>query len=131
MQHTERMIEVAEELRSHGHDVFLSRSAAEFVGKTDDEKEALKMHHKFARDAIRDFWRQMQGADALLVANFDKGGIPNYIGGNALMEIGFAHVMGQEVFLLNPVPDIPFYRTEIEAMRPTVLDGDLSCFVGR
>lgn len=68
----------------------------------------------------------MQGADAVLVANYDKNNIANYIGGNTLMEIGFAHVLNQKIFLLNPIPDIAFYKTEIEAMKPIIVHGDLT-----
>ncbi len=57
--------------------------------------------------------------------NYDRKGIRNYIGGNALMEIGFAHVLGKKIFLLNPVPEIEFYRAEIEATKPVVLHGDI------
>jgi len=58
--------------------------------------------------------------------NYDKRGIKNYIGGNTLMEIGFAHVLNKKIFLLNPIPEIPFYKSEIEAVRPVILNGDLS-----
>ena len=68
----------------------------------------------------------MQGGDAVLVLNFDKNGIRNYIKGNTLMEIGFAHVLNQQIFLLNPIPDIPYYKTEIEAMRPIIVNGDIT-----
>lgn len=77
-------------------------------------------------DAIREFWRLMQGADAVIVINLDKNGIKNYIGGNTLMEIGFTHVLNQKIFLLNPILDIPYYKTEIEAVNQTILNGDLS-----
>ena len=97
-----------------------------FVGKTDAEKEEIKLHQKNHKDAIREFWRLMQGADAVLVINLDKHGIQNYIGGNTLMEIGFAHVLDQKIFLLNPIPEIPYYKTEIEAVKPVVVNGDLS-----
>jgi hypothetical protein len=68
----------------------------------------------------------MQGADAILVLNFDKDGIKNYVGGNTLMEIGFAHVLNQKIFLLYPVPEMPYCRTEIEAVKPTIINGDLT-----
>ena len=42
------------------------------------------------------------------------------------MEIGFAHVLNQKIFLLNPIPDIVYYKTEIEAVRPVILNGDIS-----
>ena len=77
-------------------------------------------------DAIREFWRLMQGGDAILVANFDKHGIANYIGGNTFLEMGFAHVLDQKIYLLNSLPKMPYYETEIIAMKPVILNGDLS-----
>jgi hypothetical protein len=53
-------------------------------------------------------------------------GIKNYIGGNTLMEMGFAHVLDQKIFLYNPIPEIPYYKSEIEAVKPTVIHGNLS-----
>jgi len=126
MQYTEKILEARDELIKHGHDAFVTNLASPFVGKTDEEKERTKIDQKKNRDAIREFWRLMQNADAVLVMNFDKHGIKNYIGGNTLMEIGFAHVLEQKIFLYNPIPDIPYYFTEIEAVRPLILNGDLS-----
>lgn len=126
MQYTEKMMELRDQLISLGHDAFLTNLADPFIGKTDEEKEVIKIEQKQNQDAIREFWRAMQGADAVLVANYDKHGIKNYIGGNTLMEIGFAHVLNQKVFLLNPIPDISYYKTEIEAIKPVIINGDLT-----
>ncbi len=125
MQKTEKMLEIQAELEKHGHKTFISSFAPSFVGKTDKEKEKIKLKQKYTKNAIREFWKKMQGADAILVVNVDKDGINNYIGGNTLMEIGFAHVMGQKIFLLNPIPDISFYKTEIKALKPVVINGNL------
>src|SRR3989344_1973029 len=126
MQFTERMVEARDELIKQGHDAFVTNLADPFIGKTDEEKEEIKIHQKNNLDAIREFWRLMQGADAVLVMNFDKHGVKNYIGGNTLMEIGFAHVLDQKIFLYNPIPEIPYYKSEIEAVRPVIINGDLS-----
>lgn len=126
MQMTEKMLKVKDDLEKLGHNSFISSFASEFVGKTDEEKEEIKLEQKYHKDAIRDFWRQMQEGDAVLVMNLDKNGVKNYIGGNTLMEIGFAHVLSQKIFLYNPVPEIPYYKTEIEAMKPIVINGNLS-----
>lgn len=126
MQFTEKMIALKEDLEKMGHESFLTNLASPFVGKTDEEKEKIKIEQKNNEDVIREFWNQMQGADAILVANYDKHGIKNYIGGNTLIEIGFAHVLNQKIFLLNPIPDIPYYKTEIEAVKPVILNGDLN-----
>ena len=126
MQHTEKMLGLKDKLNKMGHDAFVTNMAEPMVGKSDEEKEKIKLHQKYHQDAIREFWKLMQRADAILVANFDKGGVKNYIGGNTLMEIGFAHVLNQKIFLLNPIPDIPYYKTEIEAVGPAILNGDLT-----
>ena len=126
MQFTEKMLEVQEELIKLGHDAFVTDLHKAFIGKTDEEKEVIKIHQKNNMDAIREFWDAMQGADAVLVLNLDKRGIANYIGGNTLMEMGFAHVLYQKIFLYHPIPEIPYYKTEIEAMKPVIINEDLS-----
>ena len=126
MQYTEKMIEARDELINRGYDAFVTNLASPFIGKSDEEKEKIKIDQKNNLDAIREFWRLMQGADAVLVMNFDKHGIQNYIGGNTLMEIGFAHVLDQKIFLYNPIPEIPFYKSEIEAVKPLIINGDYS-----
>jgi hypothetical protein len=129
MQFTEQMIAVCEELSKLGHTPIMSGFKDNYVGKTADEIEKLKLIDKNEHDAIREFWRPMKTADALLVLNYDKNGIKNYIGGNAFLEMGFAHVLDLKTYLLNPVPDMPFYKTEIVAMKPLVIDGDLARIV--
>lgn len=125
MQFSEKMLKVAEELKKLGHEPFTSKFAPGLAGHSDEYKEKEKNRQKMDEDAIREFWYVMKDTDALLVLNFDKNGIKNYIGGNAFLEIGFAHVLNQKVFLWNPIPEIPYYKTEIEAVRPVILNGDL------
>lgn len=126
MQFTDKMLEVKAKLQELGHDAFVTDLHKAMVGKTDNEIEKIKLHQKYNMDAIREFWNMMQGADAVLVLNYDKNGIKNYVGGNTLMEIGFAHVLNQKVFMLNPIPEMPYCQTEIEAVKPIILNGDFS-----
>ena len=125
MQNAEKMIEVRDELIELGHDAFVTKFTEPMMGKTDDEKEKMKLHQKYNLDAIREFWNAMQNADALLVLNLNKDNIENYIGGNTFLEMGFAHVLNQKIFLYNPIPEIPHYKTEIIAMKPTIINQDL------
>ena len=126
MQFTDKMLEYRKKLRELGHDAFVTDLHKTMVGKSASEVEEIKLHQKNNMDAIREFWRMMQGADAVLVLNFDKNGIENYVGGNTLMEIGFAHVLNQKIFLWNPIPDMPYCKTEIEAIKPVIINGDLA-----
>ena len=126
MQFTDKMLEIKSKLQDLGHEAFLTDLHDSMIGKTSDEIEEIKLYQKNNMDAIREFWNKMQGADAVLVLNYDKNGIKNYIGANTLMEIGFAHVLNQKIFLLNPIPEMPYCKTEIEAVNPTIIYGDLS-----
>ncbi len=125
MQFIDKMLEYSEKLRELGHEAFLTDLHKAMVGKNESEIEEIKLHQKYNMDAIREFWRIMQGTDAVLVLNFDKNGIKNYVGGNTLMEIGFAHVLNQKIFMLNPIPEMPYCKTEIEAVKPIIINGDL------
>ena len=69
---------------------------------------------------------KIKKSDAILVLNYDKNEVKNYIGGNTLIEIGFAHYWKTKIFLLNPIPEIPYYKSEIEAVKPVIINGDLS-----
>lgn len=125
MQFSQQMFEVAKQLKDLGHKPLLSSFCQGMLGKSDTQIEQLKLHQKFSEDAIREFWPLVQKADAVLVLNYDKNNIKNYIGGNAFLEIGFAHILHKKIFLLNPIPDNPIYQSEIEAMKPIILNGDL------
>lgn len=81
----------------------------------------IKKKHNF----IKIWYDLIINGDAVLICNFDKNGVKNYIGGNTLMEIGFAHVNNKKVFLLNPVPESVSYADEIKAMVDVILNGDL------
>ena len=126
MVFAEKMVEVKRQLEEIGHTVFISQFAEGYLGKAEKEKEQLAVQDKNEHDAIRKFWEVIKQSDAILVLNYDRKGIKNYIGGNTLMEIGFAHVLNKKIFLMNPITDIEYYRSEIAAVSPVILEQDLN-----
>ncbi len=126
MQFTGKMLEVRDKLKELGHDAFITDLHKAMIGKDEKEIEKIKLYQKYNKDAIREFWKAMQGADAVLVLNLDKNGIKNYVGGNTLMEIGFAHVLNQKIFMWNPIPDMSYCETEIKAVNPIIINGNFS-----
>ncbi len=126
MVFTDKMLEVKNQLKELGHEAHISSFVNEYVGKSEKEKEKITIYHKTQKDAIRKFYEKIKISDAILVLNYDRRGISNYIGGNTLMELGFAHVLEKKIFLMNPIPDIEYYRSEIEAVRPVIIYGDLT-----
>lgn len=126
MVFSDQMVATKKKLEKLGHTVFVSDFIDAYLGKDVSEQEKITIQHKNHRDAIRAFWNKIKKSDAILVLNFDRRGIKNYIGGNTLMEIGFAHVLNKKIFLNNPVPNIRYYKSEIEAVKPTIIKGNLS-----
>lgn len=120
------MIEVKEKLEELGHEAVYSEFAENFIGITDEEKEQMNAENFAKNDVIREFWKKIKLCDAVLVLNYEKKGIAHYIGGNTLMEIGFAHVLEKKIYLLHDIPEIPFYKAEIIGVKPVILNGDLS-----
>lgn len=79
-------------------------------------------------DVVRKGFQQVADADAVLVLNLPKNGIPGYIGTSALMEMGIAHWLRKKIFLFNKPPLHTEHRWahEVQIMQPKILYGDLS-----
>ena len=75
---------------------------------------------------IKNHLRKVKSGDAVLVLNYEKKGIPGYIGGNTLIEaaIGFDHK--KPIYILNPISDDLGFKEEIYGLQPIFLNGDLS-----
>ena len=125
MVFSEKMLEIQKELGKK-YDVIVSKFAEQYAGNSEKEKERMTIQHKNNNDAMREFCEKIKESDAVLELNYDRKGINNYIGGNTLIEIGYAHILHKKIFLLNPIPEIEFYKSEIEAVRPVILNGDIS-----
>ena len=126
MVFTEKMIEIQQSLNKMDHEAFISIFANAYIGKTEQEKEQITIYHKNEKDAIREFWKIIKICDAVLVLNYTRRGIENYIGGNTFLEIGFAHVLNKKIFLMNPIPELQIYKSEIEAMKPEIIYQDIT-----
>lgn len=125
MSASNKMVEMGNALEKLGHSIDLPRQAHEYAnGSIAMEGSRESAENKITHDLIRDHYDKIKNADAVLALNVDKKGISNYIGGNTFLELGFAHVLDKKIFLLNPVPDIG-YTSEIIAMQPVIIDGDL------
>ncbi len=126
MVFTDKMLEVKKQLEAMSHTVLISSFAEKYAGKTKREIEKLTSYDKRNNDGLAEFYEQIKQSDAILVLNYDRKGIFGYIGGNTLMEIGFAHVLHKKIYLFYEIPEIPFYKDEIEATKPTILNGNLT-----
>ncbi|MEA2064952.1 MAG: hypothetical protein U9O66_01475 [Patescibacteria group bacterium] len=129
---TYKIKKISDELKSLGFDVFIPISSEKILrgefslDEIKKEKENGRIVKKFIKyDSIRAYYKIIKKSDVILVANFDKNNIKNYIGGASFLEMGFAHILNKKIFLLNDIPRMS-YIDEIKAMQPIVLNGDLT-----
>lgn len=133
-----KFMELKVELENLGHIVLPPE--IEFEMKGDDTPvgayfdrnggiDAFPFDHEIWKkkgEAIIKHFRKIDESDAILVTNYEKKGIENYIGGNTFLEIGYAFGKEKKVFVLNDLPAESVYKEEIFGMQPTVLKGDIS-----
>jgi nucleoside 2-deoxyribosyltransferase len=126
MQFHQEMLEAKRLLEERGFTVYIpigayDKSKNEFYTKSEEEKISFKIEH----DLIHEHFHEIDKAEAILVLNYEKKGMPGYVGGNTFLEMGYAFGLGKKIYLLYPVPDMD-YKVEMHSMKPVMLDGDLS-----
>jgi nucleoside 2-deoxyribosyltransferase len=129
MTNYSKMVTIKERLISMGNKVILpDPSTNEQLKKIISKGYVDTYKLKIKYDYIRKHYNHIVEADCIIIANYDKNKIKNYIGGNAFLEIGFAHILKKPIYLVNPVPKIRYYFHEIKAMNPIILNNQLSIF---
>ncbi|MBT4192585.1 MAG: hypothetical protein HOE11_04710 [Candidatus Diapherotrites archaeon] len=124
MAFAKKMIQTKNELIALNHEPNLNELIEGYVKKDPGVSEAI-IENKIKYDIIKVYFEEIKNSDAIIVINEEKKGVKGYIGGNAFLEMGFAYVLDKKIFLLNDIPDLPI-KDEIIAMKPVVLNGDLS-----
>jgi len=128
IKNADKIVEIYRQLEKIGHEPIIHEDMFGLVDGTakqlkEVKTEGAEVKRKF--NFIKAWHKLIVSGDAILVCNFNKDGVKNYIGGNVLMEIGFAHVNDKKIFLLNPIPEEVSYADEIKAMVDVILYGDL------
>lgn len=118
-----QLIALGHTVNLHDHYHALARGDLKDIrARMDVEHSKVKIennYHKYHYNEIVNL------SDAVLVLNFDKNGVRNYIGGNTLMEMGMAYVHDKKIFLLNPIP-VMAYTEEIKSLEPLITNGNLN-----
>jgi len=122
----DKIIVAQKELEERGFEVEIPWGVQRYI-ENDFKHTAEEKRNEWKKnnDLISRYYELIKEHDAVLVVNVEKCGTPNYIGGNTFLEMGFAHVLDKPLYVLNPLPDLP-YLSEMQAMNHTVLNGDFS-----
>jgi predicted RNA-binding protein with PUA domain len=121
MSVAKEILEIKEKLEKKKHDVIVPANVESYANGTIVVEDKWK---KIESDVIKSYFEKIKTVDAILVVNKDKNEIKNYIGGNGLIEMAFAHVLGKKIYLFNEIPKTN-YSDEIKAMKPSIIKGDL------
>jgi len=123
---SKEMLEVKDCLEALGHIAILPRNAERYArSQMALASRSASVKHKIKYDLIRNYYQEIKASDGILVLNYEKGGIDNYVGGNSFLEAGFAHILKKKVYFLYGIPKM-LYSDELKALQPIILDGDLS-----
>jgi len=124
MEFAGKMTAVGSLLEAQGHEVLYPMYTLPFARQVPSKQEKARL--KKAEDLILAHYRNIMKNDVILTLNYSRGNHKDWIGANSFLEMGFAHVLGKRIYLLNPIPGFDYSREEIEAMEPVVLGGNLN-----
>jgi diphthamide synthase subunit DPH2 len=113
MKFYEKLKEIKTILEKQGHNVVIPLP-----------DEHYKESGKIKRDSMEDYNKEIEKSDAILVANYEKNNIKNYIGVNSIMEVGMAFNRKKKIFILNQIPENCI--VEFNAIDVIELNGDLT-----
>ena len=112
-------------LESKNHKITLPNSFEEPFKEEEMKMLSREEHVKFKQKMMKLHEPKIKMNDAVLVLNFEKKGIPNYIGGGTFMEIVKAWELNKKIFFWNPIPNCSF-TDELMGINPEIIHGDLS-----
>lgn len=126
MSAAKEMVEIKKTLINMGHIVELPHNTELFSNNLlppETNKESAE--NKIKSDLFKYYFWIIKKSDAILVINIKKNNIDNYIWGNSLIEMAFAHILSKKIFLLNSIPELS-YTDEIIGLKPIILNWDFN-----
>lgn len=127
------MVHTAVSLASRGHEVAPMPTIQGKDGRdipVGEFRDICEMASQFDRwiwksraEMMRHQFNAIAWADAILVLNLSKNGIPGYIGPNTLLDMGRAFQLGKPIFLVCCRHELQ-HREEVLAMSPIAIEGN-------
>ncbi|HLC44490.1 MAG: hypothetical protein A2722_04435 [Candidatus Doudnabacteria bacterium RIFCSPHIGHO2_01_FULL_50_11] len=111
-------------LENHGHVITLPNTYRYPAAERKYRELGYKQHSEWKAGMFRQSLKNIENNDAVLVLNFEKNKIPNYIGGATFIEMYDAFRLKKKIFLYNDIPT-GIFKDEIIGFNPTVIHGEL------
>ena len=121
----DRIVSIKEFLESVGHEVNLPNSFNEPFAEERFKAMSREEYVEWKASMMRKDRENIEPNDAVLVLNFEKRGIFNYIGGATFLEVYKAFELNKKIFFYNDLPRCSF-TDELVGINPIVIKGDLN-----
>lgn len=119
-----RVAPIKHQLEAMRHNVTLPNSYDNPGREVEMHNLGAREHAQWKASMLRLQKQKVEDCDVILVLNFTKNGVSNYIGGATFLEMYMAFEASKPIFLYNQIPE-GMLRDEILSFEPTVINGDL------
>jgi len=125
-------VDIQTQIEKLGYIVLIPATAERMKKSGDFEVSHYKIwfadakNYRKKTELMRGHFAKIAKGDAILVLNFKKRGVENYIGGNVLMEMALAFYLKKPIYILNEIPKESAFLEEIIGLNPIVLHGKIN-----
>ena len=120
----DKIPEIQKTLERSGHTITLPNCFADPGTEERYKTLGVAEHSKWKAEMLKHSAGVIQDNDAVLVLNFEKNDVENYIGGATFLEMYDAFRLGKKIFLYNEIPK-GILADEIVGFNPVVISGNL------
>jgi len=120
----DKIPQIQKSLEERGHIISLPNCFDDPSTEERYRKLGKEHHAKWKGEMLQHSTGVIEDNDAVLVLNFEKNGIENYIGGATFLEMYDAFRFGKKVYLYNDIPE-GMLKDEIIGFEPILLNKNL------
>ena len=121
----DKIPEIKNILEKNNHEITLPNCFEDPETEARFRETSQEEHAKWKSNMFRKSIIEIEKQDAVLVLNFEKEGIKNYIGGATFLEMYDAFRFNKKIFLYNEIPE-GILKDEIIGFNPIIINGDLN-----
>lgn len=116
--------EIKQKLETSGHVITLPTSYDNPLSEDEYRNLGKEEYSKWKAEMFKHSTEIIENNDAVLVLNFEKNGVANYIGGATFLEMYDAFRMEKKIYIYNDIPE-GILHDEIIGFDPEVINGDV------
>lgn len=120
----DRISDIKKELEYLGHNVTLPNCFDDPETESRYRELGAKEHSEWKAGMFKHSEDVIREQDAVLVLNFEKNGVSNYIGGATFLEMYDAFRMSKKIYVYNDIPE-GIFKDEIIGFGPILINGKL------